>query len=1626
MDNPLRKIWKILRNTLLVLILLLVTGWVLIQMPPVQTWLVSKVTTRLSHDLHTTVRIKKVNFSLFNKMLLDSVLVEDRKKDTLLFAGAVKVNITDWWFFKDHAQLQYIGLDNATIKLQRDDSVWNFQFIADYFSADPKNRVIKDSLLKDSGMQFNLKEIELSHIHVLKRDGWRGETMDLRLEAMQLNADTISFSKKIARIRNLRFTRPDFTLADYRGRRTPPPDDTSSIINDPLHLRLNPAGWDITANDVTIRNGSFLHEQVEDTTVNKFFDGNHIYFRSVNTSFTQLRLNRDTITAQILLSTKERSGLEVRSLAARIKWFPEAMEFARLDLQTNRSHLRNYFAMRFKTLDDMSDFTTRIRLEAHFTDADIESDDIAWFAPGMIHWNKRLRVTGELQGTVSDLRGREIRLTAGKNTLLNGDIRLKGLPDIEHTYIEFKSNDFRTTYADMAALVPSIKNIQQPRIDQIEYLRFKGAFAGTIRDFVTKGTIETNLGTLVTNLNMKLSVIGPSVYSGTLSTDSFYLGRFLDNDNLGRIAFQGKIGGTGLKTGTLSATLDGTINSLEFNHYTYQHLQVNGAVAKKKFNGELIADDPNLNLHLNGLIDFSGVQPKFDFQAEVKKANLTRLNFVNKQVEFTGKFKCNFTGDDIDNFRGTASIYDASVYKNGQRVSFDSLTLESGVVDNNKTITVVSNEFDGAIVGEFSIKDLPASFQTFLNKYYPSYINPARSVPANQNFSFVITTKKVEEYIDLFNTDLQGFNNAAVSGRINTKDNLLDLNVDLPAFAYKHISFDNLALKGRGSLDSLSMETTIGDVILNDSLHFPGTHIRLRSANDLSSLQIKTSANLTLNSANISARVQTLPTGVQVTFDPSTFDINSKTWTIDRDGVLTFNRNIFSADAFSVHNGDQQLLMTTRPSGEGNWNDIHAELKKINIGDFTPFVEKVERMEGLLTGSVDVTNPFGKPGLTFRGTADQFRFANDSIGRLDLGADYQKSTGLAHATVHSDNKNYHFNSDILINTDSAASGPPIDITNDVADMKIDLLEKYLGGVFTNLTGNVSGKLRITGPGSRLLYLGTIQLKDAGLKVAYTQCSYKIPAATIRFKKDTIDFGSFKIQDRLGHTADLLHGRLMHHAFDDLAFDFDLNTSRLMLLDTKATDNNQFYGNVIGRARVTLTGPEENMVLNIKGAPTDSSNIYLPPSVTRESGEADFIQWKVYGSEMKKGFLDKKGSNLLANLDIDANNFANVYMILDPLSGDIIKANGRGNLIMKVGTTQDLTLDGRYEIDRGSYNFTFQSFIHKPFILSEGVGNYIQWTGNPYDANIGIQAVYRAENVQFSDLGLSSSSGVLINNPNVLHYRGDILVKADLRGKLVSPDISFQIELPPNSPLKNDQDALSVLQRIQGDPNELNKQVSTLVVLNCFVPLSNSTNTFDPNVAAANVVVNSISGIISNAFSRTVQQRLQHVFKDNSLRVNFNTTVYNGTNVLLDNDQSKLNYDRTNLNLSIGKSFMNERLTLNVGSALDFGMTTQQEQAAAFQFLPDISAEYKITPDGRVSLTLFYRDSYNYLSGGNHTLNSSGSSIGYQREFDKIDELFKKKKKKTPKPTPAPKDVIAPKEETTTTGSDTKPATTTKN
>lgn len=1524
-------------------------------------------------------------------MHLQGTLVEDLHKDTLLYAGDLKVNITDWFFIRDKIELKYIGLDNARIFLHREDSVWNYQFLVNYFGTAPSKPGKPQKRI-----QLNIRSVDLTNTSIIQKDEWRGEDLTGRLGSMEMKAREISFSKRIIDISSLILKQPYFSIRQYDGRRPPRPKAPEKTGEEPViidtALQWNPDRWIVQVDHLGLRGGQLKHDLETERKPYDFFDGAHIHFTTINGRFKNFRWEADTIRAIAALNVKERSGFVIDTMRANIKFYPKAMIFDKLDIKTPRSHLQHYFAMHFDNfLDDMNDFISRVRLDGRFTDATIDSDDIAFFAPELKAWKKKIRLSGQGSGTIDNLRGKNLLIEAGKNTFLNGDLVLTGLPDIDKTFILFKAREFRTNYEDAVTIVPELKTITQPKLSGIEWLTFTGNFTGFVRDFVTYGTITTNLGSITSDVNMKLPESGPSQYSGSLSAQSFRLGHFLGLPEIGDISFKAKLKGAGFQFNSLNADLDANIESFHVNNYTYHDITARGTLKKKLFNGIIVAADPNLNFNLEGIVDLNQKTPRFDFDATVTKADIHALGLTPKPFDFTGRFALNFEGDNIDNFLGEARIYDASMYSNGKRLSFDSLRLSSMLIEDYKTLILKSNEIDVAVVGKFAVREMPAAVQLFLSKYYPSYVQAPKKISITEDFSFVVKTKEVDEYVQLMVPGLSGFDNSAFSGRINSGSSIFTVDAEIPSFGYNGLLFSALSLKGNGDLNTLNVQTVIGNTMVNDSLYFPETTISIVSRNDSSDIAVKASSNQSFNSSNISAKVITLNDGARMIFNPSTFDLNGKTWTIDRNGELVLRKNELTSSSLRLYQDQQEINISTVPSDIGNTNDIRVELTKINIGDFAPFFITTNRLEGLLDGTVHIIDPFGKLSAEADITTREFRLDNDSIGIIRGNANYTDATGKVNYAVKADNRDYTFDVTGMANTKDT-SGNAIDLIADVKDTRVNLLQQYLTGIFSKMEGKVSGKLRIAGSGNNLTYTGPVTVKDAVLKVDYTQVEYRVPNAVFQFTDEGINFGRFTMYDHFGDSAKV-NGELRHQNFRNFFFNLGISTNRLELLNTNAVHNSQFYGQARGKANLSLSGPESNMQMQIRAEPTDSSHIFIPSTDSREGGSADYIVWKTYGREMNEKESSRYETNITVDLDMTANNLLQIDMILDELTGDVIKATGRGNLDFRVGTKERLSITGKYEIERGQYNFSFQTLVRKPFKLKEGAGNYVQWTGDPYQANIHIDAEYVAENVRFSDLISSSNSGI-IQDPNIRKYRGDVYVVAQLRNLLSKPDIDFTFDFPPNMPFRNDFGFTNAIKLIERDRFELNKQVTYLVVFNSFAPFSSS----NVDVGASfveGVVVNTLSGIFSNTLSRQFNDILQKIFKDGSLKVNVSTNFYNGSNIILETNSSAgqkgLTIDRSNFNFSVGKSILNDRLTFNFGSELDFGLSSVQQAQLNFQFLPDLNAEWKITPDGRVRATFFTRNSYDFYVGRQR--NRSGASISVRKEFETFNELFRKKKKK---------------------------------
>ena len=688
--------------------------------------------------------------------------------------------------------------------------------------------------------------------------------------------------------------------------------------------------------------------------------------------------------------------------------------------------------------------------------------------------------------------------------------------------------------------------------------------------------------------------------------------------------------------------------------------------------------------------------PGFNLKAKVEKADFKNLGLTKQDFAFNGNLNLDFTGNNIDNFIGSARISDAQLSQGGNQLSFDSLTVKSEIIEGKKSLSLRSNEIDANVTGNFKILELPDAVKVLLARYYPTYIKaPSYIVKSTQNFTFFVKTNNVDQYIKLIDKKLGGFNNADISGSFNLQNYELGLNAAIPQFLYDKKEFKNVTLIGRGTKDTLVSDVAIEDIIVNDSLHLPNSILHIASSNDLSFIKLNTSASKIFGDAELNASVQTLSDGVKIHFFPSSFVVNNKKWQLDKDGELTLRKKFLDASEVKFFQGNQQIILRTELSEENDNTHLVADLKNVNIEDFAFVLPAKPTLKGLITGTATASNIFGKTNIDFKGRADSFELDGKYVGTVNLVTDANTTTGLITFKTDAAENDFDFGINGSYNYKDS-TGNSLQISAKVKKLNIDILQPYLTTVFSDIQGVANGDLQIKKEGEDLTLIGDAVISKGSFKVAYTQVRYNFDEQPIRFAKDLMDVGTIKIKDTLGNEG-TVSGKMYHKFFKDFSFeDMKFSSPKILLLNTGRKDNAQFYGRVIGKATMTLNGDIANMKMNIDGEPseTDSSHIYLPTGNSRESNVIDYIDFIQFGSLMDNDAGLKGASNLVVNMNLTANPSCKIDVILDEQTGDVIKGEGNGLLNIRVGTKEPLTIRGRYDLTKGEYTFNFQTFLKK--------------------------------------------------------------------------------------------------------------------------------------------------------------------------------------------------------------------------------------------------------------------------------------------------------------------------------------------
>jgi hypothetical protein len=192
----------------------------------------------------------------------------------------------------------------------------------------------------------------------------------------------------IFQINEIAIDKPFFTIQELAPLR---PDSLRKhkkfIIND-TSMYFNAGDIALHIAKFKIKDGQLWIEANEDKP-SDIFDGEHIRLSKLNGSISNFHFIKDTIKASIVLSAKDRSGFELKKLKTQFRFTPQIMELSALDLQTNKSKIGPYYAMKYKDFnEDFNDYISSVTMVGNFKDSKVYSDDIAFFAPELKDWNR--------------------------------------------------------------------------------------------------------------------------------------------------------------------------------------------------------------------------------------------------------------------------------------------------------------------------------------------------------------------------------------------------------------------------------------------------------------------------------------------------------------------------------------------------------------------------------------------------------------------------------------------------------------------------------------------------------------------------------------------------------------------------------------------------------------------------------------------------------------------------------------------------------------------------------------------------------------------------------------------------------------------------------------------------------------------------------------------------------------------------------------------------------------------------------------------------------------------------------------------------------------------------------------
>ena len=1450
-------------------------------------------------------------------------------------------------------------------------------------TAVPPSKTPVDTTTKPLNMTLNLGTIDISKINVVYRTDTMAANVNLGSLVVEMNKIDLKNQNVGIKSINLSDTKAGITFAQ--------PEAAKKVVVKEikkLNTMAKPAqstkGWSASLDKITFVNDNIQFDNNAQKPLKKGLDFAHMNIKDLNADAQNIVYNPDTISGKINSFTfSEKSGLAIKKFHTTFFYGPKNSYLNDLYVETPQSVIQKQLQVSYPSIASLSTNLGALYVNANLDGSRLGLKDVLLLMPTMATMepfahspNAVFRINGRVTGKVNDLSIPNLEVRGLSNTHILASAKMRGLPDVNKAYFDLTIKDFNTSSVDINKLVPAGTIPASVSIPQT--MNLKGTFKGGIKTFNTKMALRSSYGAVDITANMQNGNNKKiAAYSANIKVNDLNVGALSKQPQMaGKVTLAANIKGTGLDPKTANLQFSGDVVSAYVKGYTYKNLKLSGTSHNGNYTAKMLMKDPNINFSLDAKANMNKKYPSINATLTVDSINLKNLNFTKDEMRFHGKIVANVPTADPNYLNADIEATDLLIVNKAQRIKVDSMSLISTANADSSTLKFKTQMLTAHLAGKYKLPEIGAALQDVIDKYYNTSAASGKTKAkySPENFVFDIHIAKTPLMVQ-FLPDLKQLTPILINGHFNSQTGDLALNGGLTKMVYGANDISNLKIAINTGNNALNYSFTVDDIKVGSSFDLLYTAITGSAQNNKLNIDAQIHDAAKKERFHLAGVVSALENEYQFSFLPNGLMLDYEPWTVGADNFIQFGGKGILAKDFSLTNNNQELSINS--DSQTMNSPLTVSFKNFHIETLTRIARQDSlQVGGVINGDAHVSNFQTSPVFTTALNINDFSFKGDTVGNIAIKVNNQTANAYA-ANVSITGKGNQVDLDGVYYTQPDSR---FDLNLNIVSLNMKSIEGFSFGNIKNASGDITGKMKISGTTTAPEVRGDINFNKVGFNVSMLNSYFSMPNESITFNNDGILFNDFTLVDSTGNKA-VVTGNIYTKTYTDFAFALNIKMDNFRAVNSTQADNKLFYGKLYLNSNIKIGGNMDKPIVDATITVNDKTDMtfVLPeddPSVEDRQGVVEVINEHApqLDSLLMARQLDSLKKTGLKGLDVNAtiniSKAANFTIVIDERNGDVVQIKGEAHLNGGIDPSGKTSLTGTYTVEQGSYNLSYAT-VKRKFLFKKG--STITWTGDPTSADINLTAVYVA-NVPPIDL-VSQQLGGDQTTTTMYKQKLPFNVDLNLKNQLLKPDISFDIVLPDSSYSVSPDVIQTVntrLTQIRQDPNEMNKQVLGVLVLGHFIgdnPLQSQGGSTGINGA----IRSSVSSLLSDQLNKLAGNLI------GGIQLSFDLT--SGADYSTGTQQN-----RTDLNVGLSKQFLNDRITVTVGNNFNLEGQNQPGQKTT-DLAGNISVNYKITQDGRYMVRAYRRDEFIVIEG---QVVETGVGFTITYEYNRFKELFRKK------------------------------------